>query len=318
MLPSPADIRAAAARLRGIIQRTPLVPSPELSSEIGTPVYLKCENLQRTGSFKLRGAFNVLATLSDAERERGVVASSAGNHGLGIALAAKLLGIRARVFVPATAPAVKREGIAALGAEVDESQPDYDGAHALAMRHAAETGRTFVNPCAGAMLLAGQGTIALEVLETLPSVRTIVVPIGGGGLVGGIAALLRAEAPHVRIVGAQTAVTNAMAKSLTASHLESVPVVPTLADGLAGQIDEEGLAIGQFAIDELCVVAEAEVADAIAWASAAHDMRVEGAGAVGIAAARRPDARLKGPAVIVVSGGNIDEARWRDVVAART
>jgi len=277
MIPTPVEIRAAAERLRGITQRTPLVPSPELSFELGTPVYLKCENLQRTGSFKLRGAFNVLATLSESERQRGVVASSAGNHGLGIALGAKLLGIRARVFVPSSAPAVKREGIAALGAEVDESQPDYDGAHALALRHAAESGCTFVNPCAGATLLAGQGTIALEVLDALPSVRTMVVPVGGGGLVGGIAALLRAETPHVRIVGAQTAVTNAMSKSLAASRLESVPVVPTLADGLAGQIDEEGLAIGQFAIDELRIVEETEVADAIAWVSNAHDMRVEGA-----------------------------------------
>ena len=178
MLPSPADVLAAGFRLRDLAARTPLVRSAGLDARVGADVWLKCENLQRTGSFKLRGATNALAALSGAERARGVVASSAGNHGLGLAHAARTLGVRARIFIPATAPDVKRRGIIALGAEVDDGHPDYDAAHHAAERFAAEHGMTFVNPCAGEALLAGQGTVALEIIEELPTVRTFVVPVG--------------------------------------------------------------------------------------------------------------------------------------------
>ncbi len=315
MLPSPLDVLAAAHRLHGVVERTPLVRSDALSARAGTEVLLTREDRQRTGSFKLRGAYNVLATLSAQARERGVVASSAGNHGLGLAYAARALGIRATIFVPATAPAVKREGIIALGAEVDESQPDYDTAHHLAETFAAERGQTFVNPCAGAALLAGQGTVALEILEERPDVRTLVVPVGGGGLVGGIAALALTVAPRVRIVGAQSERTNAMAASLAAGRRVEVPVPPTLADGLAGQIDDEGYAIGRAALDDIVTVTEADIAGAIAWMAHAHDARVEGSGAVGVAALlERRVVPLHGPVVVVVSGGNIDERRWRSIV----
>ncbi|MDB4886703.1 MAG: putative threonine dehydratase, partial [Gemmatimonadetes bacterium] len=265
MLPSPADILAAAQRLRGVVERTPLTRSTVLSALAGTDVFLKHEERQRTGSFKLRGAYNALATLSAEARERGVVASSAGNHGLGVAHAARALGIRATLFVPATAPAVKREGIIALGAEVDASFADYDAAHHAAEAFARAQRRTFVNPCAGEPLLAGQGTVALEILEELPALGTIVVPVGGGGLVGGMAALLRAVAPSAHIIGAQSDQTDAMARSLQAGCRVDVPVPPTLADGLAGQIDDVGYAIGRVAIDEMVTVSEAEIAAAIAW-----------------------------------------------------
>jgi threonine dehydratase len=307
-------IHDAADRLRGVALRTPLVRSTELSEHLGTDVYLKCENLQRTGSFKLRGAYNVLATLPDDARRRGVVASSAGNHGLGVAYAANALGITARLFLPMTAPAVKRDGIIGLGADVDQSQPHYDAAHHAALEHAHSSGMTFVNPCAGASLLAGQGTVAAEILDELPALATLVVPIGGGGLVGGIAALLRSERPDVRIVGAQSDQTNAMSRSLAAGQLTEVDVPPTLADGLAGQIDEEGFQIGQFAIDEMAEVTEWEIASAIAWLARAHDMKAEGSGAVGLAYLRRlPAPALRGPVAVVISGGNIDDARWREL-----
>jgi threonine dehydratase len=315
MLPSPAEVLAAAHRLRGAVDHTPLLRSVPLSTHTGVEVYLKCENLQRTGSFKLRGATNALAALSAAECERGVVASSAGNHGLGIALAARALGIRARIFVPATAPEVKRRGIAAYGATVDASFPDYDAAHHAAMDFARANGMTFVNPCAGDALLAGQGTVALEILEELPAVRTFVVPVGGGGLVGGMAALVRAIAPAARIVGVQSAATNAMAASLMAGHRVDVPVPPTLADGLAGQIDDVGFAIGQVALDDMLMVSEAEIAEAIAWLAREHELQVEGSGAVGVAALLHSRvASLEGPAAVVLSGGNIDAARWSEVV----
>ncbi len=315
MLPRPADILAAAHRLRGVVVRTPLVPSPALGARADAEVFLKCEHRQRTGSFKIRGAYNVLATLPDATRARGVVASSAGNHGLGLAWAAKTLGIRATIFVPASAPAVKRDGIVALGATVDSSQPDYDAAHALAEEHAREHGLTFVNPCAGEALLAGQGTVGVEILEELPDVGTLVVPVGGGGLVGGIAALTRAIAPGVRVVGAQSARTNAMAASFAADRRVDVAVTPTLADGLAGQVDDEGFAIGRASLDEIVTVTEQEIAAAIAWLSHEHDMRVEGSGAVGVAALLHGRiGTLASPVAVVVSGGNIDETRWRSIV----
>ena len=318
MLPSPADVLAAAHRLRGIIERTPLLRSRTLGTAAGRDVYLKCENLQRTGSFKLRGAYNALASLSPELRSRGVVASSAGNHGLGIALSAQLLGIRARVFVPQGAPAVKRDGIVALGAEVDQTQPDYDAAHAAAVAYGDVHGMTFVNPCAGQALLAGQGTVALEILDELPGLRTAIVPVGGGGLVGGVGGLFRALAPDVRIVGAQTENTNAMAASLDAGRRLDVELRPSIADGLSGQMDDEGFAIGRLAIDEMAVVTEEQTGDAIAWAAREHQLKVEGSGAVGIAALLREYAgRFEGPIAIVVTGGNIDDERWRSFTARR-
>lgn len=316
MLPSPADVIAAAYRLRGIAERTPLLWSAGLSERTGADVRLKCENLQRTGSFKLRGATNALAALADDERARGVVASSAGNHGLGLAHAARTLGVRARIFIPATAPDVKRRGIIALGAEVDDGYPDYDAAHHAAERFAAEHGMTFVNPCAGEALLAGQGTVALEIIEELPTVRTFVVPVGGGGLVGGMAALIRAVVPAARIVGVQSEATNAMAASLAVGARVDVDVVPTLADGLAGQIDDEGFAIGRVAIDTMITVREPEIADAMRWLAREHGLRAEGSGAVATAAllhGRVDD--LAGPVAVVVSGGNVDDARWGAITA---
>jgi threonine dehydratase len=291
------------------------VRSAGLSARTGAEVFLKCEQLQRTGSFKLRGATNALAALSAESRARGVVASSAGNHGLGLAAAAQALGVRARIFVPATAPAVKREGIAALGAEVDASHPDYDAAHRAAELYARERGVTFVNPCAGEPLLAGQGTVAVEIVEILPDTRTFVVPVGGGGLAGGMAALLRAVAPSARIVGVQSELTNAMAASLAAGRRVDVAVPPTLADGLAGQIDDTGYAIGRFALDTMITVTEREIADAIAWLAREHDTRVEGSGAVTVAALLHGHlSSLEGTVAAVISGGNIDDARWRAIL----
>lgn len=316
MLPDPVGILAAARRLKGIIAETPLVRSPELSELAGGDVWLKMENEQVTGSFKLRGAYNALASIPEAERARGVVASSAGNHGLGIAYAARALGMPATLYVPSTAPAVKRDGIAALGATLDTSQPDYDAAMDAAKAHAREHGIPFINPCMGEALLAGQGTVALEILAELPEVATIIVPVGGGGLLGGTAGLVRRVAPRVRIVGAQSVETSAMARALDAGRVVEVPVTPTLADGLAGQIDEDGLAIGRAGLDELLPVSEEAIARAIAWLSRAHGAKVEGSGAVGVAALREGLVRdLRPPVVIVVSGSNIDQQKLEALLA---
>ena len=311
----PDDIRAAAVRIAAHISTTPLVQSQALSEIAGGPVYLKCETDQITGSFKLRGALNSIAALPIAVAKRGIVASSAGNHGVGIAFAAKTFGVDAVVFVPQRAPQVKKEGILKLGARVVDTEPDYDAAMVAAKKFAAETGATFINPCLGNPLLAGQGTVALEILKQLPDVRTILVPVGGGGLLGGIASLIRYEASHIRIVGAQSVNTAAMATSLSAGAVTEIPIVPSIADGLAGQIDQEALEIGQFGLDEIVTLTEDEIARTIAWLSIHESRKVEGAGSVGAGAllhGKTPSINF--PAVAILSGGNIDPHVLTDVV----
>jgi len=313
---SPASVLSAAHRLRGIARRTPLRRSDGLSALVGASVYLKCECEQITGAFKLRGAFNTIALLSDEERRKGVVTSSAGNHGMGLAWAARHFGVQATIFVPATAPRVKRDGIAALGATVNDQAAHYDEALDMATAFATERGATHVHPERGAALLAGQGTIALEILEELPDLATFVVPVGGGGLLGGCAALLDAVAPRVRIVGTQSDQTAAMARSLEAGRIVPIPVAPTLADGLAGAIEETGFETGRRVLDEMITVTEDEIAGAIAWLWREEGLVVEGSGAVGVAALRsgyRP--AVEGDIAVVLTGGNIDRDRWDDIVA---
>jgi threonine dehydratase len=315
ILPSAAEVRAAAARIAPFVRRTPLVLSPELSAFAGGEVYLKLECEQDGGSFKLRGALNALFALSEAERAAGVVASSAGNHGIGVAMAAERLGVAAAIFVPATAPAVKRAKITAHGAAVDASQPNYDAAEAAARAFAARTGATFVSPCTGRALLAGAGTVALEIITDLPDVRSLIVCVGGGGLVGGIGGYVRDAAAGVRILGAQSVATNAMALALEAGHGVDIPDLPTLADGLAGLVDDEMYQQGKAALDAIVTVEESEIAEAIAWLHRAHGLTVEGAGAVGVAALR--SGRLKPqafPVAVTVSGSNIDAATWEQLV----
>jgi threonine dehydratase len=309
-LPTVADVRDAALRIAGAAKRTRLIRSVALSERAEVPVWLKCELEQPTGSFKVRGAFNVLASLSAEARQRGVVASSAGNHGLGVAFAAHAFQAPATLYLPSTAPQVKKAGIAALGATVNDEEPDYDAAMVRAKAHAAEHGIPFINPCLGFELLAGQGTTALEVLEQCPDVATVVICTGGGGLLGGMGAVLRELAPHVRVVGAQSVRTAAMSQSLAAGRVVPIPSEPTLADGLAGQIDEEALAIGQYCADEVVTVSEQEIGETIAWLWRAEGLKSEGAGAVAVAAIRHGKiGALAGPVVAIVSGGNIDDTR---------
>jgi threonine dehydratase len=309
-----ASVVEAALRIAPHINRTRLARSDGLSRIVGGDVFLKLENEQITGSFKLRGAANALATLATEQRARGVVASSAGNHGMGVAYAGKALGIRAKIYVPRDAPSVKKEGIKTLGAELDDSQPNYDAAMEAAKAFGKKTGREFINPCLGDELLAGQGTVALEVLEELPILRSFVVSVGGGGLLGGCASLLRQRRPDVAIYGAQSVNTAAMSKSLKANRVVEIESVPTLADGLAGQIDEDAYDIGMHALDDIVTLTEDEIAETIAWLAKNHDARVEGAGACGVGAILHTKLKPETPCVIVVSGGNIDPDRWSRIV----
>ena len=310
-------VAAAARRIAPHAKRTRLLRSEGLSRAARGDVYLKLENEQITGSFKLRGALASLTRLDATQRERGVVASSAGNHGMGVAYAAKQLGIRAKIYVPRTAPEVKKSGIRALGAELDDSPSDYDAAMDAAKAFGAETGRQFINPCLGDELIAGQGTVALEIVEELPNLRSIVVNVGGGGLLGGCGSLLRERFPDVQIYGAQSENTAAMSRSLAADRVVPIPSVPTIADGLAGLIDEDALDIGRNALDDIVTLTEDEIADTIAWFARDHDMRVEGAGACAAGAVLLGKVDPQTPCAVVVSGGNIDEARWNDIVGRR-
>lgn len=309
-----AAVHAAAKRIASHVERTRLVRSAPLSQVTGGDVYLKLENEQITGSFKLRGALNALSCLTGDKRVVGVVASSAGNHGMGVAYAAKTLGIRAKIYVPRSAPTVKKEGIRALGAELDDAQPDYDAAMVAAKRFGAETGRMFINPCLGDDLIAGQGTVALEIVQQLPSVQSVVVNVGGAGLLGGCGSLLRREHPDVRIYGAQSVNTAAMAKSLKARRVVEIESVATLADGLAGQIDQDAYDIGIHTLDDIVTLTEDEIAQAIRWLHENHDIRVEGAGACGVGALLHRKLKPESPCAVVASGGNIDEGVWRRLV----
>jgi threonine dehydratase len=311
-----ADVLAAAARIRPIIRRTRLLRSIALSELAGGDVYLKLENEQITGSFKLRGATNVLATLPAEARRRGVVASSAGNHGMGVAYAAKHFGAPATIFVPRGVAQVKRDGITALGAAIDTSQPHYDAAMDAALAFAEAHGSTFINPCAGDALIAGQGTVALEILEDLPDVAALVVSVGGGGLLGGCASLTRAVAPTTRMIGAQSVNTAAMSLSVAAGRVVQIENLPTLAEGLAGQVDAYALDIARRTLDEIVTVTEADIARTIGWLWTDLQQRVEGAGACAAAAMLTGKIRdIPTPAAVVVSGGNIDVERFEQLVA---
>ena len=301
------DVRRASHRLRGVARRTELRRAAPLSARSERDVWLKLENDQLTGSFKIRGAYNAIASLSQAERSRGIVTASAGNHGRGVAWAAQHFGIPATVFVPRTAPRVKVDGIRECNATIDAESAHYDEAHARAMAFAEANGIRYLDPTNGAPLVAGHGTVALEIVEQLPGVRTIVTPVGGGGLVGGMGAFLRAVRPDVRIVGAQSVNANAMARALETGHLVETPVRSTLADGLAGAIDDHGLDVGRHALDEIVTVEEADIAAAIAFLVREERVIAEGSGAVGVAALLTGAiSRVAGPVVVVISGGNID------------
>jgi threonine dehydratase len=307
-------VREAAKRIAPNIKRTPLVRSPGLSAVAGGDVYLKLEVEQFTGSFKLRGALNALGCLSPEHKKVGVVASSAGNHGMGVASAAKTLGIKAKVYVPRTAPQVKKDGIRAMGAELDDSAPDYDAAMAIAIEDGKRTGRPFINPCLGDDLIAGQGTVALEIIEDLPGLKSLVVNVGGGGLLGGCASLLRRERKDVKIYGAQSVNTAAMSLSMNANKIVDIPSVTTLADGLAGVIDADGFDIGKHSLDAIVTLSEDEIAKAIAWLQREHGKRSEGAGACATGAVLFKKIKVETPCAVVVSGGNIDLAKWEKIV----
>ncbi len=273
----------------------------------GGTALLKCESLQRTGSFKIRGAYNRIALLSDGERARGVVAASAGNHGQGVALAASLLGVKAAVFMPRGAPIPKVEATVAYGGEVILEGSVYDDAHAAAVAYAEERGAVMVHPFDHPDVVAGQGTIALEILEQVPEVATIVVGVGGGGLISGIAVAAKALRPSVRIVGVEPEGARTVGRSLDAGHPVTLTELATLADGLAAKRPGDlTLELIRRHVDEMVTVTDDELAEALLLLAERAKLVVEPAGGASVAAVLAHKAAVTEPAVLLLSGGNID------------
>jgi threonine dehydratase len=302
-----ADVEAARDLLAGVVRVTPLEPSRPLTAILGGPAWLKCENLQRAGSFKVRGAYTRIARLSAAERPRGVVAASAGNHAQGVALAAGLLGAGATVFMPVGAPLPKVAATKGYGAQVELVGATVDDALVAAQEFADRTGAVLIHPFNHPDVIAGQGTVALEIVEQCPQVRTIVTGVGGGGLISGIAVAAKALRPQVRVIGVQAAGAAAFPPSLRAGAPVRLPGYSTIADGIAvGCPGEVTFAHVSKFVDEVVTVSEEDISRALLILLERGKMVVEPAGAVGVAALLAGVVEAEPPAVAVISGGNID------------
>ena len=309
------DLRAARVLLEGVSRTTPVEGLRGLSEQVGAPVLLKCENLQRTGSFKIRGAYVRIARLTDAERARGVVAASAGNHAQGVALAASLLGCASTVFMPEAAPLPKVAATAAYGASIRHAGHTVDQALVAARAFADETGAVLIHPFDHADVIAGQGTVGLELLEQRPDVRTVVVCTGGGGLVAGIAAAVKALRPDVRVVAAQASGAAAFPASLRAGHPVPLASMTTMADGIAvGCPGEVTFAHVRELVDDVVTVDEEALSRALLLCLERAKMVVEPAGAAALAAVMEDPTGFQGPVVAVLSGGNIDPLLLSKVV----
>jgi threonine dehydratase len=301
------DIERAAELVKGLAVRTPMEESRWLSALTGSPVLLKCENLQRTGSFKVRGAFNRMSHLSDEERARGVVAASAGNHAQGVALAAQALGIEVTVFMPEGAPIPKEKATRGYGANVVFHGRYLEDALVAAREFEARTGAVLIHPFDNTEIVAGQGTVGLEIVEQAPDVETVVVPCGGGGLLSGIAIAVKARKPGVHVIGVQAEGAAAYPASLAAGRPIPLDSMSTMADGIAvGMPGEVPFATVRDLVDEVITVSEASLSRAVLATLERAKMVVEPAGAAAVAAILDNPDRFSTPTVGVLSGGNID------------
>ncbi|TYC49350.1 hydroxyectoine utilization dehydratase EutB [Rhodobacterales bacterium] len=316
-----ADFTRARSAISGMVRRTPMTLSPNLRERFGVPVHLKLEHLQETGSFKLRGAANAVLSLNDASKARGVVGVSTGNHGRALAFAAKQAGVACIICMSRLVPANKVEAIRALGAEVRIVGASQDEAQEEVDRLVSADGMTLIPPFDHAAIIAGQGTLGLEIVDDVPDLETVLVQLSGGGLISGIAAAIRARKPHIKIVGISMERGAAMAASLDAGRPVQVSEVPTLADSLGGGI---GLA-NRFTfpavrnlVDEIVLLSELEIADGIRHGYWQERQMLEGAGAVGLGALLSGKVRPSGPTVVLLSGGNIDMKLHHRIISGET
>lgn len=316
-----AKIREAYERIKGDIKRTPIGYSEPLSRELGTEVFVKWECDQTTGSFKLRGALNKLRSLSPEDRARGVVSASTGNHGLAISHASKLERIALKLFLPETVAEVKKNRIEALGIDVEVRGASCDKAEAIARAYASETGRVFVSPYNDWDIVFGAGTVGLELAADLARFDDVLVPVGGGGLIAGIAAFLKSVRPGVRVVGVEPETSAFMATSLAAGRLVEIDERPTIADAVAGAIEPGSITfpLCRDLVDAIEVVPEAKIARAMSLIYEHQDRIIEGAGALPFAALlSSPGARSRRTVVAVVSGQNISAERFREITGQRS
>lgn len=308
------EIEAAAERIRGTVVHTPLLACPDLSEELGREMRLKCESLQRTGSFKIRGAYNFVSRLPEDVRAPGVITYSSGNHAQAVALAARLHGVDAVVVMPTTAPAVKREGAERLGAEVVMEGTTSLERKERAEEIAAERGLAMVPPFDDPGIIAGQGTVGMEIAEAWPPVETVVIPIGGGGLASGSSAALRALLPEVRLIGVEPAGAASMRAALDAGEPVVLDTIDTIADGLAPVKSGEltFLHVREL-MDDVVTVEDDAIRDAARWLLGRRKLVVEFSGAAALAAVMSGAVPGDEPTVVVLSGGNLDPSLLREI-----
>jgi threonine dehydratase len=306
-LVSVDDVQAARDLLREIVRVTPVEPCRPLTAKLGGPVWLKCENLQRAGSYKVRGAYTRIVRLSAEERARGVVAASAGNHAQGVAVAAAACGTSATVFMPVGAPLPKVAATKGYGASVQLTGATVDEALVAAQEFAERTGAVFIHPFDHPDVIAGQGTVGLEILEQVPDVRTIITGVGGGGLISGVAVAVKALRPDVRVIGVQAVGAAAYPPSLRQGHPVRLKQLNTIADGIAvlrpGELTFQHVSK---LVDAVVTVSDEEISRALLMLLERGKLVVEPAGGVGVAALLSGAAKVETPAVAVLSGGNID------------
>ncbi len=317
MIDVATEVLAAEERIRSYVRETPVEESPELSRLTGGQVFLKLENLQLTGSFKLRGAINTLLSLSAEERRRGVVAASSGNHGMAVAHGARILGSRAVVYVPETASPTKIEAIEALDAEIRREKGDGVLAEIAARRYAEEQGLTYLSPYNDALVVGGQGTIGVELARQLETIDMVYIALGGGGLISGIAGHLKSLDSDVEVVACSPENSPVMADSVRAGRILDQESEPTLSDGTAGGVEQGAITFDlcRTLIDRFLEVTEAEIRDAMRFVIGRHHTLIEGAAAVPVAALLKDKDQLAGRnAVVVLCGANIALETLREVV----
>ncbi len=301
------DIKDAAKLLDGVIKKTPSISAGWIEKKYGVDVTFKCENLQRAGSFKIRGAYNRIARLSESERSNGVVAASAGNHAQGVALAAQILGIKATIFMPEGATLPKYQATLGYGADVIFHGKTIDEALMAASEFSNQTGAVFIHPFDHEHIVAGQGTMGLEILEQNPDVKTVVVCTGGGGLLAGTALAIKSLRPDIKVIGVQAEMAAAYPPSLAAGSPQMLPKMSTMADGIAvGRPGDVPFKIIQQHVDEIRTVSEASLARALLLTLERSKLQVEAGGIAAIAAILDDPDSFEGPVVASLSGGNID------------
>ncbi|HWC24454.1 MAG TPA: threo-3-hydroxy-L-aspartate ammonia-lyase [Flexivirga sp.] len=312
------DVQDAARRLDGVAHRTPVVTSSRLDSELGVEVHLKCENLQRMGAFKFRGAYNALSRLDGAARAAGVVAFSSGNHAQAVALAARLLGIPATIVMPTDAPQVKLTATKGYGAEVVTYDRHTEDRAEIARELAARDGRTVIPPFDNAHIAAGQGTAALELMQDVPDLDVVIAPLGGGGLLSGTAIATRGIRPAARVFGAEPAAGDDGKQSFDAGHIVQIPVPDTLADGAqTTALGELTFPIIRGLVEDIVRVTDDELVDAMRSLAHTCKLVVEPTGALALAAARTLAPTMPGARVgVILSGGNVDLGRYAALLGA--